>query len=866
MRFTSLSLRHRAVLMGTSALLLSAPAAFAQEATVLDPILIEGAEGQIQAIEGSDEGVGATALDADAIAIRGDGSGDANTALTTLPQVQGATADINDAGSNIDDVLDLKPVELSISGATLSENSILLNGVGIDSVTGNTSPTTATDLNRENDMPNMYSFYGMHTQNQFIPSSMLDSAEILSSNISAQYGGFQGGVVKYELNAPTPERAEGSVTLNYSSSDWTDYKIGTEDGENPEDQPEPTWTKLEYAFDVNQPLGDRSALRFGFSRRSAEGRKAMNAQYVEDTVDSDSRSDFYTLSYLHDFLNGDRLTLSGQYTDYNQDWDSNFAEDFHLDVTKQSLSLDAKYEKELGTLSFAGVDLRDTKLTLRAIRQDNKNANENDATEFYYWYGSYRNGYYSDAFEDWCIADETGTTSVSCLTGGLGSTDYSDTQNRIEARFEGDIWNGKFLLGGAMKQISANRTGSGFTYYSTTTRMSDSYAFDAFNCPAGDAACYEDAYFNRRIIQEAYDIDIDVFAADTFAELEQSWGDFTLRAGLRADYNDVLENLDIAPRIMATWKPSDDFSLSLGANRYYSDSYLKYAIHDALPRGLNQTRSHDSATGEVEATWETQIDLGGYYYTQGNLDTPYTDEIALTALFRDRWTGGTWRLNGTYREGKDQFAASEDSSSRDQTLTNDGWTEYKAVSLEYENNWEINHGALDSLGIYISGVMEDSATSANSYFAEEVGSTSFYYYNGQSYTYGEFERMRNNLDIPLRTTLELRSSWHDERLKLGLGANVVFGYNGVRYTGEDDDFVNDSYGEVEHYIYEDYSYKTTATAFLTAKLRLAEVQGKTVDLNMKLSNLFNDTGNEVASDDNPWLEGRSLYLGTSLTW
>ncbi|PTQ75725.1 TonB-dependent receptor plug domain-containing protein [Celeribacter persicus] len=873
MRFTSLFLRRRAVLLGTSALLLSAPATLlAQEPTVLDPILIEGEEGQTQALEGSDEGVGATALDTDAIIIRGDGSGDANTALTTLPHVQSDKVSRSDPGSNVDDVLDLQPQELSISGGSLTENTILLNGVSINSVTGTTNPLGADELNRETNSPNYMATFGLHSQTQFVPSSLIDSAEVLDNNISAQYGGFQGGVVKYELKKPSPDQAEGSFTLNYGTSDWANYEIGTKDGQNPDDQPKPTWTKLEYAYDFNQPVGDRSALRFGFSRRSAEGTKAKLPQYVENEVENESRSDFYSLSYSHEFLNGDTVTLSGQYTDYDQEWTSNYIENLDVDVIEKSLSLDAKFEKSWDLLSFAGIDLRDTKLTFRAIHQDNETSNNSNSDTLYYWYGSYapnssgsRPPFYTDTFDAWCNADDTGATSVACRIGGLGDKTYSDKQNQIEALFEGEVWNGNFALGANITEVKANRTASDFVFYSVANRLTDTSSFDAYTCAEDDPSCYDDIYMNRRLVYDAYDVDIDAFAASAFAELEQTWGTVTLRAGLRADYNDVLDNLDLAPRLSATWKPSDDFKLAVGVNRYYSDSYLAYAIHDGIPRGQVQTRTHNTSTGEV-GDWVDSTNNRPYSFTQSNLDTPYTDEFSLTALFRENWTGGTWRLTGLYREGKDQFAASEDSGSVDQTLSNDGWSKYKSVSLEYENNWEVNRGALDSLGLYLSGIWADRRVSSDTYYAEDEGSLYFIAYNDESYSSAEFNEITGNLDIPVRATVELRSAWQNERLKLGLGADITAGYDGVRNTDTTKTLVNDTYGSQSHEVYEDYKFDAVVAAYLTATLRLAELNTGAVDLNLKVSNLFNDIGNTTATDDNPWIEGRSFYIGTSVTW
>jgi len=88
----------------------------AQDDIVLDPIIVEGqADKQDGAglpqpvITGSSEGAGATTVGSEGVCIRTDGSGDANTALTSLPRVQYRNDADTDAGENSDDVLDFKP-------------------------------------------------------------------------------------------------------------------------------------------------------------------------------------------------------------------------------------------------------------------------------------------------------------------------------------------------------------------------------------------------------------------------------------------------------------------------------------------------------------------------------------------------------------------------------------------------------------------------------------------------------------------------------------------------------------------------------------------------------------------------------------
>nr|WP_321511200.1 TonB-dependent receptor plug domain-containing protein [uncultured Celeribacter sp.] len=858
----------RRSLLTTTALLLTAlptHPVFAQETLLLDPILVENAQGPLTS---SDEGSGATVLDAEAMEIRGNGSGDANSALTTLPRVQYQTLGNGDAGQNSDDVLDLQPQELSISGGSVSENTILLNGINISSPYGSSAPKTKKDLSRTTGVPKINAYYGLHAQSQFIPSSFVEEATVLDSSVSAKYGGFQGGVVKYEMAKPDPTEPSGAFSIGYSTSDWSKYKLGTKNGQNPEDQAQPEWSKLEYAVHFNQPLDDTSAVRFSYSRRSAEGTKPLDPQYVQDWADNDSRSDFYNLSYLKNFDNGGTLTLTGSLTDYDQGWDSDYTYDYHMDVKSQNLSLDATYEKDWDSLSFAGLDLSDAKLRLLAVYQDNDNSNDDSEDTYFGWYGSYkREGFTTDAFEDWCTADPTASETVACRTGGVGSETYADRQKRVEAELTGQLWGGDFAMGAALSQIDAQHSGSGYTYYSRATRLKDADVFDEFICADGDPACLPDQYFYKRTVVDPYDVTVSALKAEAYAELEHSWGNVTLRAGLRADYNDVMENLDLAPRLSARWTPSDDFELTVGANRYYSDNYMAYAIHDATPRGIGQERTHDATTGEV-GDWSDGSDNGNYSYAQSDLKTPFTDELSVSMMYRDSWTQGTWRLTGLYREGKDQFASSGESSSVNQTLTNDGSSEYKSVSLEYENNWEIGGPSLDSLGVYVSGVWAERHVTNNTYFYDsDEALNNLIAYHDESYLKEAFKQVTGNLDIPVRATFELRSSWKQDRFGLGLGADVTFGYDGVRDSGRPVDLIDPATGrEASHDLFEDYKFETMTSVFLTARAQVAEVHGSTVTVNLKIDNLFNDTGSREATDANPWIEGRSVYLGTSVEW
>lgn len=193
----------------------------------------------------------------------------------------------------------------------------------------------------------------------------------------------------------------------------------------------------------------------------------------------------------------------------------------------------------------------------------------------------------------------------------------------MQAKLSGEIWGGSFKFGGELSYSELNRSSDGFTFNSVTQRLTGG---DTFTCAPGDETCIDTQAFTTRIRQEAYDVDVSAFHANGYVEFDKDWDRFAIRTGLRFDYNDVLKNVDVAPRITAIWKATDRLSITVGANRYYSQNYLAYAIHDGIPRGVNERREFD-ASYNLERDWHERLELGSYRYSQGDLKPPTTTNL-----------------------------------------------------------------------------------------------------------------------------------------------------------------------------------------------------------------------------------------------
>lgn len=824
---------------------------------------------------------GTTTLSAGSLETRSGGGLDANAALLALPMVQYGNDADTDAGQTVDDQLNLRPKEMSISGARSDENTILIDGMAVNSIYGNESPL-AGDIADQTGTLNLYGIYGLHSQSQFVPSAMLEQAEVQDANVSAEYGGFQGGVVNYRLKQPDALRASGSLSLSFSGDSLTRYNLATANGTNPANAAPPSVDKRSLALDINQPLGRDTALRFGFAREEAAGDKQRDAQYLERSAPVSTTSDFWRLGLSHKLDSDKTLTLNAKYTDYSQAFVANWARDYQVDVLNQGLALDTGYEQKWQQLDLLGLSLRDANLKIAMQHQDNKVRNLSNQNVQTTWrgYGARYNRttgditslFESDNFDDFCDAGSAVPAwfpgvvqrNISCQTGGFGDRGYDDQRDLISADFDAALGTGTLKFGLAYESITAGRSAEASMVQSSVTTRPDTARFASYDCGDDTLACLDDQFISGRNVVPGYALSIKAERWQAYSEVSQKFGALDLRFGLRADRNDKMQNLDIAPRFAGYWTVSDSFGISFGANRYYSDKFLTYAINDALPRGANQSRSAN-ARGVVGA-WRDGATHSNYRYTQAGLDTPFNDEFTLGFDWQDSWSKGDWRLRYLQRKGRDQFARVEGGSSvTGNDLTNDGWSNYQAFSIEYANRFD-PEGVLgmDSLDLMASATWSKRKMANNSVF--DSPDDQYYFYNDRSYSASEFDAALGNMDIPLKASVELRGSWQEEKYALGLGADIRFGYQAAVDSGSNVQASNADGFSGTHQLYEDRKMKPQVLLNLNARTRLYSQGDQALDLHVKVSNLLNSSGNARATSSRPWVAGRSIWVGSTYTW
>jgi hypothetical protein len=835
--------------------------AAAADSNTLEEITVTSSGGGVTLGTESAADTGTTVLDSTQVGIRTDGSGDANTFLRGLPNVQYQDDTNDNAGVEGQAILNTKPLELSLSGGRTYENNFILDGIGINTVTGTEEVIGSGELSDSTSTFNADRVYGLHSQTFYVPDGFVEEATVMDSNVSAQYGSFQGGVVSYKLAQPAKDRFRAQVTVDYQNDQMVNYNLGTEDGTNPKAVETPEFIKRKTSISISGPITDNIGVIGQFSRTDAWTEKDIGYIYGDKRIESESANDFYRVQLNAETDLGD-FKLEGLHTDYHQDYQAANWRDLEIDMETQSYAGKLEHDYEFDDFTLGGLPLSNVKINTKVSVSKSESLNlggENEAHNYQLTEYSNNAIVWQSSILDWCRIDYTRTEGITCSDGGQGEErGQGQTQYTVSQQLSGDVLAGSFLTGYNATFTQAHRWRAkdytSYTYYTRWDKRSQT-GYVNFTCQTVEA-CTSEQYAYSKAVYSAYDIEAQVMALNSYLEFDQTFGWLNLRPGVRFEFDDYQRNLNIAPRLVATVTPTEDFSISGGYNRYFDGQNLAYAIRDQQPRQRVYTRSN-TAGGVVSDSWSNPSQTF-YSNKASDLDTPYVDEFAAGINWTDPWTDGEWRLRYIYRESKSQYA-SETVTSNSRILTNNASGSYKSASIEYAKEL----GAFDfvhSDGAMFSGSLTwaDSNVSADSYFYDEDDLEVPIYYDGKSYTQGGFNVVTGNMDIPLRAQLALSGSFLEERLKLGVSANYNFAYDGVEETT--DDVVVDG---VTHDVWVDKAFDGVLTVDVSGSYKVASMDDHGVTLNFKVINLFNEIGNATSSTTTPWVVGRTLWVGAS---
>ncbi|MEE4638310.1 MAG: TonB-dependent receptor plug domain-containing protein, partial [Wenzhouxiangella sp.] len=132
---------------------------------------------------------GRSVLERESIRSHETGDGDMLDPLRLLPNI---SFDVDQQSVDREDLQDLRPSDISISGAQFYDNNIRIDGVGVNNL---------HDVTNDNPF-NFNEVAGSASQTIFVDPALIEVLDVQDSNISARYGDFTGGVVDAVIRDP----------------------------------------------------------------------------------------------------------------------------------------------------------------------------------------------------------------------------------------------------------------------------------------------------------------------------------------------------------------------------------------------------------------------------------------------------------------------------------------------------------------------------------------------------------------------------------------------------------------------------------------------------------------------------------------
>ncbi|MEZ6000876.1 hypothetical protein [Hyphomonas sp.] len=806
------------------------------EAVELGAIDIEDTRAPMPAYRGFiAEDSGLSIIDKESLTGLEDGSGDAMDALRLMPNVN---FDVNHSSADRDNLLDLRPADISISGGQTYDNAFRIDGVGVNSV-----------MDVTNDNPqSVFDVAGASAQSIFLDPSLIGSIELRDSNISARYGEFSGGVVDVGIRDPK-DKLGVSLRYGYESDEMLDYI--TEDGADLDSaDPPPEFTKWRLHGTVDAPVNDQLRFLFGFGRTVADVTYPVSASYGDNFRGFQSTSDNYLVKGIYDFSDTLRLTSSLVYSPYESE--SAAAAGIENLVTSKGggLTFKTELDGQNGELDWL----------VRASYVDSDTSREAPPVQ-YNW-----------SAEAPSINFCSGS---SCTIGGIGNLDQTQRDYALEGEASHPLFGGTFDFGGGVSYIDAHKgRDQELRMYSRCVYDPDTVCADPSetSCIDGEIAATQYNLF------PAFDANAEILQGALWAEQANTFGPVDVRAGLRVSTDDYLDNTNIAPRLSAVWNIRDDVQLTAGANRYYTRNLLAYAISEQEPDLYLYRRTGTSDGSDLVFSpddWSLYRWSVLTSYHDADLDTPYSDEATLALTFPAfRNLNGIGRLKAVQRWHRDQIVArpTETVEQNDENgdpytrrvhyPSNEGKTDYVGLSAEWVGTWRNTSFTLNAAWSETYNNADDEGLYFDEYDPEEL-LLDLIYYQGQIMPLAQLqdEAYRENFATPFTANAAVRSTWLNEALDTTFWLYWKDAYETIGDTGENETIDGSSYD-----VYDIVTRKASLRADLNATYTIPKFSRGRVQLEARVSNLFNTLPHPDVTSSNPYQLGRAVWLGINYVY
>lgn len=506
--------------------------------------------------------------------------------------------------------------EISINGAPFFSNKFIVNGVN----TSNTfDPIGASADTNFTSFPNS-------SQTANISTDLLCELTVLDSNVSAEHGDFQGGVISAKTCAPKTEvgKMHGSVSYDYTTDAWSRFnyidakeEAAFEDSQDSKHHREYTTQGL--STNLYGRLSEQWGLNFTAAQRNS--RIPVLSGFTEDKIKTEENNDSIGLTTYFNLNEDHKYQFGYDYFSYDKDG-----------YTKNLINSNFNTQTATHTAFINAID-HVKNVTIEQNLNYRTTESERKMKQNYTVLWDY-----SEGSKDW-------RESQTLSEGGTGGTLINAQENLsydIKALFNPIHFLNtihQFKVGAEYK----HNEGSWIRPEATTTYTTRQNLKGKI-CALGDILCDEASLKYKKWQGQFTNYGAYYGAGEYTARQDQGavfledliqWNNWSARLGLRGDYESLADNFNLAPRFNLQYTPFGNEALKLtsGYNRYYGSTYLITELDEKayINNGkLNRdTQYSDNWSADNNYGWVLTNNPGTGGTKATDLDTPYSDEKLL---------------------------------------------------------------------------------------------------------------------------------------------------------------------------------------------------------------------------------------------
>ena len=722
---------------------------------------------------------------------------------------------------------EVKPAEISISGGNVYDNLFLIDGMSNSSLL---DPGGSGNTNHYNDVKG-------DPQKFFISQWLIEDITLLDSDVTANYDGFQGGVVDVRVRKPS-KTLKGNFSYRGTNNYLTKYFVSLFEKEELQhygsQKNQLMFEKHFVSASIDIPITDKGGLLVSFNRNWS----TIPLRSFKEWENQERHTESYYAKGIWNINSYSYLELSSSYS-------PNYGKYYLSDV------LDSEY-KVFGGGAFGNINYVNEISGHKYTAHLDINYSENSKLA-------------NNEYKPWLITDskrwgeisaKPGEKNPRSIEGGYGS--ISKYEYGLKASFDHNVKpieaGGTHKISyGAVYNLSVGRYFRGYDAY----RYDKPEKFEN-ECLQDFSACVSnEQYFKERYVTPASDETVYINNFGLYLEEDYQIERFNFRVGLRGSYDDYLNNFNLSPRarLKIDLFNNKKTLLTAGYGRYYAASMLTYKLREARSPSYYEERSE---VNKLLTPWSRSNRNVLTEYKFSDLKTPYNDEY--TVSLNQDVLGSFINLKYLYRDGRDGIASQRDFDEANNKIhysfNNNGKSRYQSVQLKWQKSWK-NHTIMANF------TFSDSYTSNNSYdeslSAEEM--EDFVYYNGKPTK--KYELPKGNYARPIIVNATYVGNFF-KHLKVSLTLNYKSPYKALMEMEEKriirDEETNESKSVS---VYEDVTYENSITLDLGLYWEQQIWKTHKLTLFCEVYNLFN-TQNEMGKRVVTQYSASDYELGTQI--